>query len=230
MSRAAAILLAAGRSARMLGLEKTLAPLSGVPVAAHSLRAFAACASIDAIVIVSNSANHSTLTQLAAEHGAGKVTAVVLGGKRRQDSVAQGLQALPPCDLVVVHDTARPLVTVEMIERGLALAAQHGAATVASRIHDTVKESQDGFVQRTLKRENLWAVQTPQTFARALLERAHAAANEDVSDDAMLVEVLREPVALYEGPASNLKVTTPEDLVIAEALLRSEAQTPAATA
>ena len=106
--RAAAILLAAGRSTRMRGLEKTLASLGGLPIAAHSLRTFAACLSIDAIVIVSSSANHSTLTQLAAEHGAGKVAAVVLGGTRRQDSVAQGLRALPPCDLVAVHDTARP--------------------------------------------------------------------------------------------------------------------------
>ena len=225
--RAAAILLAAGRSTRMRGLEKTLASLGGLPIAAHSLRTFAACLSIDAIVIVSSSANHSTLTQLAAEHGAGKVAAVVLGGARRQDSVAQGLRALPPCDLVAVHDTARPLVTTEVIERGLALAAEHGAAVVAAPVHDTVKEGADGFVRRTLQRDHLWIVQTPQTFTRTLLERAHAAASADVSDDAMLVEALGAAVALYEGPARNLKVTTPEDLAIAEALLRSGAEAPA---
>lgn len=145
----------------------------------------------------------------------------------KEYSVAQGLRALPPCDLVAVHDTARPLVTTEVIERGLALAAEHGAAVVAAPVHDTVKEGADGFVRRTLQRDHLWIVQTPQTFTRTLLERAHAAASDDVSDDAMLVEALGAAVALYEGPARNLKVTTPEDLAIAEALLRSGAEAPA---
>ena len=214
MSRgAAAILLAAGRSTRMQGREKTLAQLGGIPLAAHSVRTFAACAAIDTIVLVSSSANYSALAQIAAEHGAGKVCAVVLGGARRQDSVAAGLRMLPPCEF----------------ERGLALAAKHGAAVVAAPVFDTVKEGREGFVRRTLNREHLWSVQTPQTFKRILLERAHAAAHEEVSDDAMLVEALGEAVALYEGSARNLKVTTLEDLAIAEALLKSGAAIPTAT-
>lgn len=229
MSRgvAAAILLAAGRSTRMQGREKTLAQLGGIPLAAHSLRTFAACADIDTIVLVSSSANYSALAQIAAEHGAGKVCAVVLGGARRQDSVAAGLRMLPPCEFVAVHDTARPFVMSAVIERGLELAAKHGAAVVAAPVYDTVKEGREGFVRQTLNREHLWSVQTPQTFKRVLLERAHAAANDEVSDDAMLVEALGEAVALYEGSARNLKVTTIEDLAIAEALLKSGATIPA---
>lgn len=228
-SAAAAILLAAGRSTRMQGREKTLAQLGGIPLAAHSLRTFAACAAIDTMVLVSSSANYAALAQIAAEHGAGKVCAVVLGGARRQDSVAAGLRMLPPCEFVAVHDIARPFVTSDLIERGLALAAEHGAAVVAAPVYDTVKEGKDGFVRQTLNREHLWSVQTPQTFRRILLERAHAAARDEVSDDAMLVEALGEAVALYKGSARNLKVTTLEDLAIAEALLKSGAAIPTAT-
>ena len=228
--RGGAILLAAGRSQRMRGVEKTLTLLGGLPVAAHSLRTFAACPAIDTIVIVSGPANHDSLVPLAAEHGAGKVAEVVPGGPRRQDSVACGLRALPPCDLVAVHDTARPFATRSIIENGLTLAHRHGAAVPALPLRDTVKESDDGrVVTRTLPRDRLWAVQTPQAFARDLLTRAHAAAAAapDVSDDAMLVEALGVPVILYDGAAGNLKITTPEDLEIAEALLATRAETPA---
>ena len=226
--RGGAILLAAGRSQRMRGVEKTLTLLGGLPVAAHSLRTFAACPAIDTIVIVSGPANHDSLVALAAEHGAGKVADVVPGGARRQDSVACGLRALPPCDLVAVHDTARPFATRAIIENGLTLAHRHGAAVPALPLRDTVKESDDGrVVTRTLPRDRLWAVQTPQAFARDLLARAHAAAAPDVSDDAMLVEALGVPVILYDGAAGNLKITTPEDLEIAEALLATRAEAPA---
>ena len=228
--RAAAILLAAGRGDRMGGLDKALVPLAGLPAAAHAIRAFAACAGIDQIVLVASDTNADALRGLGAAHGGGKVTAVVPGGSRRQDSVAAGLAALSEVELVAVHDVARPLVERATIERGLALAAQHGAAVPAAPVADTIKEAApDGRVLRTLPRDRLWAAQTPQVFSLALLRRAHAGGGgATVSDDAALVEALGAPVVLYEAPAANLKLTHPSDLLLAGALLAARAGAAAA--
>ena len=224
-ARAGAVLLAAGRSARMQGIDKTLAPVAGLPLAAHALRAFAASAEIDLIVLVSGPGNHPALEALAAEHGGGKVVAVTPGGARRQDSVAHGLATLPPTDFVAVHDCARPLVTPSMIARGLALARTHGAAVACGPLPDTVKEmSATGVVLHTLDRDRLRAAQTPQVFQRVLLQRAHDAADADdraATDDAMLVEALSHPVHLYDSGGPNLKVTLTTDLTLVEALLQA---------
>ncbi len=220
--RATAILLAAGRSERMSGHDKTLAPLAGLPVAAHSLRAFAACTGIDRIILIGHPGNLDALRALAAEHGGGRVAAVALGGMRRRDSVAAGLARAGDAVLVAVHDAARPLVTPAIIETGLHLAAQHGAAVAAARVADTIKRTDaDGRVLETLDRTALWAAQTPQIFQRPLLERAHAATGADVTDDAMLVEALGAPVVCYASGAPNFKLTTPEDLFLADAVLRA---------
>jgi 2-C-methyl-D-erythritol 4-phosphate cytidylyltransferase len=239
MTANAALLLAAGRSERMAGHDKTTIPLAGRPLAAHALRTFAGSPDIHAIVIVAAPHNHDALRALADEYGRHKVTAVVLGGDRRQDSVQNGLAALvanglQPPDLIVIHDAARPLVTTAMIERGLDLAAQHGAAVAAAPLHDTIKLIQsstpDGSatVQRTIDRSTLRAAQTPQTFVWTLLQRAyeaHAHTGTDtgtVTDDAMLVEALGETVILYDTDTPNPKVTTPTDLAIVEALLQAQ--------
>ncbi|MEE9277179.1 MAG: 2-C-methyl-D-erythritol 4-phosphate cytidylyltransferase, partial [Dehalococcoidia bacterium] len=233
---AGAIIVAAGRSQRMGGADKTLAPLAGLPATAHSLRAFADCAGVDAIVLVSGERNHDALMALAEEYGRGKVVAVVPGGAQRQDSVGEGLAALPPTEIVAVHDAARPLVTVAMIERGLALAEQHGAASAAVPARDTIKETRplpDGTAEvvRTIDRSTLWTVQTPQVFRRDLLARAHAGAAANglkATDDAMLVESLGQPVVVYDVEGPNLKLTTPDDLTLAAALLLARPQpTPA---
>ena len=221
-----AILLAAGRSTRMGGLDKMLAPLAGLPVAAHALRAFAACPGISAIVLVCGEGNRTSLEGLAVEHGGGKVTAVVSGGARRRDSVAAGFSALPPIDLVVVHDVARPLVTPSMVARGLELAANHGAAVIAAPLTDTIKEVSEAVngaapIERTIDRSRLRAAQTPQTFRRELLLRAHAAHDRDATDDAVLVEALGQPVLAYDADGPNLKITTPADLLLAAALLET---------
>ena len=122
------------------------------------------------------------------------------GGERRQDSVRAGLEALGACDYVAVHDGARPLVTPELIERGLEAARETGAAAPAVPLADTVKEAgADGIVVRTLDRSRLWAVQTPQVFRYELLMRAHREVTADVTDDAAMVEALGEPVRLFEG-------------------------------
>ena len=234
-SRAAAILLAAGSSQRMAGIDKTIVPLRGRPLAAWSIEAFASCDAVTTIVLVSGEQNHSELERIAEEYGGGKVTAVVPGGARRQDSVANGLQALPavasPSDernLVAIHDTARPLVSDALIRRGIALAAQHGAAIAGARVSDTIKRVDDaGAIRETIERDPLRVVQTPQVFQRALLERAHAESRASdpvgdasgASDDAMLVEAIGHAVYVYEADTPNLKITTPHDLVVAEALL-----------
>ena len=238
--RTGAILLAGGRSARMGGIDKTTAALAGLPVVAHSLRAFAACAAIDHIVLVAGPDNGDILARLAAGYGGGKVRAIPPGGARRRDSVAAGLAALPEVDLVAVHDTARPLVTDAMIRRGIDLAARHGAAVVAAAVTDTIKQigtpaASDGGahaparVERTIDRATLRAAQTPQTFRLDLLRRAHAAeptsdATAEATDDAALVEALPAPVFLYDAEAPNPKITRPQDLTIVEALLRALAE------
>ena len=249
MTANAALLLAAGRSERMAGHDKTTIPLAGQPLAAHALRVFAGSPEIHAIVIVGNPHNHDALVALADEYGRRKVIAVVIGGDRRQDSVRNGLAALTanglqPPDLIAIHDAARPLVTNDMIEHGLRIAFEHGAAVASAPVHDTIKvieatETADPAsgtaVQRTIDRATLRAAQTPQTFVWNLLKHAHAAHPETdtgtntitdtitdaITDDAMLVEALGQPVILYDSGTPNPKVTTPTDLTIVEALLQA---------
>ncbi len=233
-----AILLAGGRSARMGGIDKTTAALAGLPVVAHSLRAFAACGAIDHIVLVAGPENRDILARLADGYGGGKVHAIPPGGARRRDSVAAGLAALPDVDLVAVHDTARPLVTDAMIRRGIDLAARHGAAVVAAAVTDTIKQigppaACDGpaRIERTIDRATLRAAQTPQTFRLDLLRRAHAAGTtSEATDDAALVEALPAPVFVYDAEAPNPKITRPQDLAIVEALLRALTEAGGATA
>ena len=218
-----AIVVAAGSSTRMGGADKLFAPLGGVPLLARALRAFQDSPLVDRIVLVLSAANLERGRELAAEYGIGKLAAACEGGPRRQDSVRLGLDALGTCDWVLVHDGARPLVTAGLIERGLAAARETGAAVPAVPLADTVKEAAaDGMVERTLDRSRLWAAQTPQVFRYDLLLRAHREVTMDVTDDAAMLEALGLPVKLFEGSAANVKVTTPEDLRLAEALLEGE--------
>jgi len=215
-----AILLAAGSSSRMAGGDKLFLPLGGRPLLSHSLATFQASPLVGAIILVMSSENLERGQALASEGGFDKVAAVCLGGARRQDSVRAGLAALPACDWVAVHDGARPLVTAGLIDAGLAAAQGTGAAVPAVRLSDTVKEAgADGIVRRTLDREQLWAVQTPQFFRRDLLEEAHRKVQADVTDDAAMLEALGHEVAVFPGSPLNLKITTADDLSLAEALL-----------
>ncbi len=150
-----------------------------------------------------------------------KVSDVCLGGRRRQDSVAEGLKHLAGCDWVVIHDGARPLVTVELIERGLEAARETGAAVAAVPVTDTIKVSDEGSnVHETLPRQNLWAIQTPQVFSIEIITRAYKNADEDVTDSSSLVERLGYKVKIFTGAYENIKVTTPADLALAEILWR----------
>ena len=218
--RAAAILLCAGRGERLAQADdKALVTLAGRPLFTWSLEALCRCAAIEAIVVVGAVARLKA-DAAAAGLGDGRVVAWVAGGRERQDSVANGLAALPPeYDIVAVHDCARALVTPEVIARVVGDAAMHGAAIAAVALEDTLKLGQLDVVERTIPRAGLYRAQTPQAFRRDWLERAHAEAKGNATDDAALVEALGLRVRLSIGDPMNFKITRPRDLELAEACL-----------
>ena len=218
--RAAAILLCAGRGERLAQADdKALVMLAGRPLFTWSLEALCRCAAIEAIVVVGAVARLKA-DAAAAGLGDGRVVAWVAGGRERQDSVANGLAALPPeYDIVAVHDCARALVTPEVIARVVGDAAMHGAAIAAVALEDTLKLGQLDVVERTIPRAGLYRAQTPQAFRRDWLERAHAEAKGNATDDAALVEALGLRVRLSIGDPMNFKITRPRDLELAEACL-----------
>ncbi len=216
------IVVAAGRSERMGGADKVFVQLVGRPLLAWSLRAFEMCEAIEGVVLVVAPETVGRAEALVREWRFTNIIDIVPGGAQRQDSVRAGIDAARGAAIVAVHDGARPLVTPELIARGVALARQCGAAVCAAPARDTVKEAggDPPVVRATLERSAAWMAQTPQVFDRELLLRAHEAATSTATDDAALVEALGHDVRLYEGAYWNLKVTAPEDLIIAEALLR----------
>ena len=218
---AGAIIVAAGASTRMGDAgDKTLAPIGGEPLVARTVDVFERHPAVAAVALVVSERNMDAVAALREEKGWRKALPPLIGGARRQDSVRAGLAALPPdCEWVLVHDGARPFVTPRMIDDGLAAAANTGAAIAVVPVFDTVKRVDgDGRVVETLDRSELAMVQTPQVFRRGVLERAHAGVADDVTDDAAMVERTDVVVRTFDGARSNIKVTTPEDLVVAEAL------------
>ncbi len=215
-----AIIVAAGKSRRMGGVDKVLALLGGKPVLAWVIDAFQGCNLIDQMVVVVSEQNLEWCRQLVTEQGWSKVAEVCLGGKRRQDSVMAGLSRLSHCDWVVIHDGVRPLVTGDLIEHGIEAARETGAAVAAVPVTDTIKVAGDNrIVHQTPLRQNLWAVQTPQVFRFDIITEAYHRAKGEVTDDASLVEQLGYKVKLYMGSYDNIKVTTPNDLALAEWIL-----------
>lgn len=212
-----AILLCAGRGERLgAGVPKAAVMLAGRPLFAWSLGTLARCASVERIVVVGPV---RVLRDVLAAAGLApaKVAAWVEGGDERQHSVARGLAALDDgCDLVAVHDCARALASVALVERAVAAGRAHGAALAAVPLADTLKRVEAGVVAGTPARAGLWCAQTPQVFRRDWLEAAHAAAAGTATDDAALVEALGHPVHVAEGDPLNFKITTPGDLALAE--------------
>ena len=203
----------------MNGIDKVFAPLGGRPALAHVLDAFDECDSVAQIVVVVNEKSLEQCRRLIAEKGLSKQFEVCVGGKRRQDSVAAGLKQLKNCQWVVIHDGARPLVTTDLIEQGLEAAQETGAAAAAVPVTDTIKIADDDrIVLETPVRQNLWAVQTPQEFRLDIIAEAYRQAKGEVTDDASLVEALGYKVKLYMSSYDNIKITTPDDLLIAETL------------
>ena len=202
-------------------VDKIFAAVAGKPVLWHVLQIFQGCGVVDQAVVVLNEASVERGLRLVEEGGFSKVVAVCAGGQRRQDSVAEGLKRLDGCSWVVIHDGARPCLTVELVERGLEEARQTGAAIAAVPLKETVKVVDfEGVVASTPRRESLWAAQTPQVFRFDLITEAYRMVNGEVTDDASLVEALGHKVKVYMGSYDNIKVTTPEDLALAETILR----------
>lgn len=218
-----AVIVGAGSSVRMGGVDKIFAPLAGRPLIAYPIQAFQECSAVDRIVLVLGREAVERGRALVAEMGACKVVAVVAGGARRQDSVRRGLGAIGDCEWVVIHDAARPLVTARLIAAGIEAARQTGAAVCAVPCRDTLKQADARRVLATLERSGVWQAQTPQVFRLGLLLWAHEQVTQEVTDDAAMVEMVGGEVVLYEGSPLNLKVTVPEDLALAEAILRLRA-------
>ena len=213
------VIVAAGESQRMGGVDKAMALIGGKPVLVRAVAPFQSFGSIYQIVLVLNEGAMERVEELVVGEGWDKVSNICLGGERRQDSVVAGLKKLMNCEWVVIHDGARPLVTVDLIEQGLAEARETGAAVAAVPATDTIKVAgDDRIVHQTLPRQNLWAVQTPQVFRYSMITEAHSRAKGDVTDDASLVEQLGYKVKLYMGSYDNIKITTPDDLILAEVL------------
>ncbi|TMC19558.1 MAG: 2-C-methyl-D-erythritol 4-phosphate cytidylyltransferase [Chloroflexi bacterium] len=222
----AAIIVAAGASRRMQGRDKLWTPLAGRIILARTIDVFEASPLIESIVLVPSTERLADISILCNNEGWHKIAAIVPGGARRQDSVCAGLDALaavtPTPQWVTIHDAARPLVTSAILEAGLKAAQEYQAAIAAVPVKDTIKLVQEGRVTATLDRSQLWAIQTPQVFSFLLIHQAHhsPAAMGDVTDDATLIEQLGHPVVIFPGAYTNIKITTEEDLFLAEALIQ----------
>ncbi len=221
-----AIIVAAGKSERMgTGMDKAFLSLGPKPVLAYSIMAFEACHAIDRIVLVVRKDQVDAAKSMCRIYGISKLTAVISGGARRQDSVKNGMDAMDPdTTIVAVHDGARPLVTPELIEETVKSAQRHGSGVAACKMIDTVKYVEKSqVVDHTIDRSKLWLAQTPQTFKYTILRKAFeklAADGATCTDESSAVEALGEPVRLVEWTHPNFKITTPADLPVAAALLR----------
>ena len=225
-----AVIVAAGSSRRMCGVDKILTPLMGRPLISYSLETFERSPLIDSVVVVASRQNLQAIERLSLEASFAKVKEFREGGRRRRDSVFAGLEAMLESEWTIVHDGARPLVDGEMIKQGLDAARETGAAVVGVPLTDTVKRAgADQTVEATLERDGLWAVQTPQIFKTDLLYEAHLGDSNPASDDAGLVERHGGRVRVFMGHRHNIKITTPDDLVIAESIIRSRAAPGQAT-
>ena len=223
--RCAALVAAAGSSSRMGGVNKLLQPLDGVPVLARTLTALQQARRVDTIVVAAREEHLVEISRLCKEYGITKCAKVVRGGESRVHSVLLAALEAGDAELLAVQDGARPLTTPELIDEVIALAERCGAAAPAVAVKDTVKAvNSDDTVERTLDRSTLRAVQTPQVFQADLLKAALQSALEsgaEITDDCSAVERLGKTVYLTEGDEANLKITTPTDLILAEALLRA---------
>ncbi len=208
----------------MQGIDKTFAHILGKPLILHTLSVFLNCPDIRRVVLVLPESNIEKARALLKELNNSEKLTLCAGGERRQDSATRGLDALGPCDWVAVHDGARPCISPDILQNVLSDARLHGSAVVAVPVTDTLKRADsDAFISATVPREGLWAVQTPQVFPFSVLQRAYQEVRENVTDDASMVEQLGIKIKLTPGFTTNLKVTSPEDLKLAEIILKSRA-------
>jgi len=218
--RTGAVVVAAGTSERMAGTNKLLVPLGNKPLLAWSVDTCHGCSFITQIVLVLSDRDLIRGRELKEERHWSKVT-ICRGGARRQDSVREGLKRIVNCGLVMIHDGARPFLTLDLIENGLQVARETGAAVAAVPVKDTIKlVADDRLIRETLQRDKLWAAQTPQIFSFDIIARAYENLPVEATDDGAAVERLGYGVRLYMGDYSNIKVTTPEDLSLARIIAR----------
>ncbi|MDQ6856161.1 MAG: 2-C-methyl-D-erythritol 4-phosphate cytidylyltransferase [Candidatus Dormibacteraeota bacterium] len=204
-----------------MGEDKLFADVAGRPLIAHTLAAGAASAAFVRVVIAAPAHRHTLLAELAATAGFTDVV-LTLGGARRQDSVRAALEEVGDAELVAVHDAARPLCAPSLFVDCVAAAREHGAATAAIPVVDSIKRGAAGVIVESLDRDGLYAIQTPQAFTRELLVKGHrqaSAADVHADDDAALVEALGVTVHIVPGSPDNFKVTHPRDLVLLRALV-----------
>jgi len=215
------VIVAAGGGQRMSGVNKRFAPLGGKPLLAWSVDTCHRCNLVQQIVLVLNDKDLIRGQKLKGERGWSKVT-ICLGGTRRQDSVREGLRQIRDCDWVMIHDGARPFLTLDLIEDGLKVARETGAAIAAVPVKDTIKLADDArLIGETVQRDRLWAAQTPQIFSFDVITKSYENLSAEVTDDAAAVERLGYKVKLYMGAYSNIKVTTPEDLALARIIAKN---------
>jgi len=227
-----ALILAAGKGVRLgkgKEKEKAFLPLLGKPLLAWTLSVFASFPGIHEIIVVVPPGRKETCRkEVLSPYGFGKAR-IVVGGAERQDSLQNGFAEIAePCNLVVVHDGARPFLDHEVLRKALDGAEKDGASVVAVPVKDTIKIGDArGMVQKTLDRSHLWSVQTPQTYKYDIIKRALAEAktmDSHGTDDASLVESIGKPVKIVTGSYENIKITTPEDLILGEILLQRRLQ------
>ena len=227
--KADAVIVSAGKGLRFMeGKKKQFHSLGGKPILAHTLAKFETCPLIRSILLVVGQEDMDyCLKEIIEQYKFQKVSQIVPGGKRRQESVKNGIDALPKdADVVAIHDGVRPFVTKAMIEDTIHSAERVGAVVLAMPVKDTIKVSNpDGTVLKTLDRESLWQIQTPQTFRVSVIKEAYYRAAEDGfvgTDDASLVERLGVKVHILPGSYTNIKITTPEDLFLANLFLKTD--------
>ncbi|HTY45991.1 MAG TPA: 2-C-methyl-D-erythritol 4-phosphate cytidylyltransferase [Patescibacteria group bacterium] len=220
-----AIVVAAGKGVRFKSrIPKPLVTLGRRPVIAYCLRTLSAHPYVKDIIIVVNAGNKKSIADALRTHRLGKkVTRLVLGGPRRQDSVRSGLRALPAqADTVLIHDAARPFIDAGLVSAVIQRARRCGAAVAAVPVKATIKRARGGKVGETLDRSSLWEIQTPQVFKKDLILEAYRRFSARlVTDDAALVERLGSGVELVMGSYRNIKLTTPEDLSFAKGIIRT---------
>jgi len=220
-----AIIAAAGSGTRMASdRPKQFLQLAGTPVIFHTLRVFEQCDSVHEVIVVLPAAESAGFLSQAGKLGLRKIARVVPGGATRADSVKRGLMAVrsATAEIVAVHDGVRPFVTVEEVESTIAAAQSDGAAILVAPVTDTIKQVVDGHVVETFDRDRVRRALTPQCFRYDVLRRAYEhtdVTDPSITDESVLVEKLGFPVSIVEGSPRNIKITTAEDLAIAEALL-----------
>lgn len=215
------VIVAAGTSQRMAGINKLFVPLSDKPLLAWSVDTCQNCSLVQQIALVLHDDDLARGQKLTEERAWSKVI-LCRGGPRRQDSVREGLRKMRDCEWVMIHDGARPFLTLNLIEEGLNAVGETGAAVAAVPVKDTIKLAADQrLVERTLHRNRLWAAQTPQIFSFDMITKAYENLRVQITDDGAAVERLGYKVKLYMGDYDNIKITTAEDLALSRIIAQS---------